>query len=108
MIGQCCQFGAGGTISRPEASIDQSADQLAELEKLLEEVDTLISVIIVQLQLGGLRVRERQILQVELRRALAQRDILLDDLIAYDEPLPVPDLPSSSPAAGGSNWTKNS
>ena len=103
MIGQCCQFGAGGTISRPEAS----SDQLAELEELLAEVHSLISVIMIQLQLGGLRVRERQILQVELRRALAQRDILLDDLIAYDDTPPVPDLPSSSPAAGGSNWTKN-
>lgn len=102
MIGQCCQFGAGGTVSRPEAP----RDQLAELEELLAEVDTLISVIMVQLQLGGLRVRERQILQVELRRAFAQREILLDDLIANDDPLPVPDLPSSSPAAGGSNSTE--
>ena len=104
MIGQS---GAGGAISRPEAPTEQSADQLAELEELLAEVDTLISVIMVQLQLGGLRVRAQQILRVELRRATAQREILLDDLIAYDDPLPVPDLPSSSPAAGGSNSTKN-
>jgi len=98
----CCQSGAGSAISRPETSVDQ----LAAIEELLAEVDTLISVINVQLQLGGLRVRERQILQVELRRALAQREILLNDLVAYDESLPVPDLPNSSPAAGGAS-TRN-